>query len=439
MPQTKQKYGPPAPQQYGPPDPRVPNPNYSFTAPYPQPQRPNTSLFDPMTDPDDPRMMGNTRTDYQMLRGGEGLGTPPRQAPSEAFPFNQAWRDNVVRNTGNAMDNVGMTAKKAVNAIGDFFSGKWQGLVDRGDRNLTEELGAAIPGVASSIYNTGKGMYDQATDPTNMRGPFAEMYMNRGGLQDRPEMQMRGMETPPVEMPGNLEQASMSIGTDTDKFDSWQAMRGNQGKSKGWMNPVTGMGKYDADVISARDKTNPNWRDQVADQSRFDRDYADQMAQPGEISPMEALGAKMTMGAKDAMGGVGDALSTAGGAIASVPRGAAEMAGRGLGGTFKYGGSLVDAFKKGWMGDQAQGSQQTGMEEVDISPIQSLDDPRLVKKPAKIKGGFKGAFAAARKSGKNQFTYKGKKYNTKLKGQASKPASKKKKQTTNKATPYLSR
>lgn len=395
--QTNQKYGPPAPQQYGPPDPRVPNPNYSFTAPYPQPQRPNINLFDPMTDPDDPRMMGDARTNYQMFRGGEGLGTPPRQAPSEAFPFNQAWRDNVVRNTGNAMDNVGMTAKKAVNAIGDFFSGKWQGLVNRGNRNLTEELGAAIPGVASSIYNTGKGMYDQATNPANMRGPFAEMYMNRTGLQDRPEMQMRRIETPPLEMP-NPQEVRMPM---------------PQGE----------------DAMYLRNRVGEGSGASEQQRSREIKEYINQSAQPGEISPMEALGAKMTMGAKDAIGGVGDALSTAGGAIASVPRGAAEMAGRGLGGTFKYGGSLVDAFKKGWMGDQAQAPQ--------TAPQTPSNKP--APKIGKQSGGFKGAFAAARKAGKNQFTYKGKKYNTKLKGQASKPASKKKKQTTNKATPYLSR
>ena len=74
---------------------------------------------------------------------------------------------------------------------------------------------------------------------------------------------------------------------------------------------------------------------------------------------------------------------------------------------------------------QAQGAPQGGKREIDVSPLQGMNDPRL-EKGAKVspsqniastKGGFKGAFAAARKSGKKEFTYKGKKYNTRLKGQ----------------------
>jgi hypothetical protein len=340
-------------------------------------------------------------------QGGGEFPTPPRQAPSEAFPFNQAWRDNVVKNTGEAGDTAIAAGRGAVNNISDWFSSMWGKATDRGDQNLTEDLiGKGIPAAASAVYNTGKGIYDQATDPMNMRGAFKGKVMAHQMRPDEPlrdvtQEGLRGMETPSPQMPDKLEEVSQSIGWDADKFKAWENQPGNFGKDKGWMNPVTGMGQYDAETIAARDESNPNWRRQVAAQSRFDKDYADQMAQPGEVSPIQALGAKMTMGAKDV-----------GGAIADAPRAVAGMAGKGVGGVLGYGKSLFENFGQGFREGAAK---QRGEAPQAQSP--GTQEPQGKSSSAKKAGGFKGAFASAKKSGKKEFSYKGKKYNTRVKGQ----------------------
>jgi hypothetical protein len=394
--------------QAGSPVTMSPNYNDPMASSYPQPQRPNSPQSASQSGPGMLNDVPLSAIDQQDFQNWED----PRQAPSEAFPFNQAWRDNAFKSFGG--DKIGdMNLEDAKSGISDFFSGIWAKGKDLKNqmanrdksKNLTEEFGKAIPRAASSVYNAGKNIYDEATNPANMRGPFAEMYMNRTGLQDKPEMQMRGMEPPPLEMPN-----SQQIRTPMPQGEDAQNLRDRVGEGSGVSEFVR------SGSISDYMSQNPS-----------------DMTMSDEVTPLEALGAKMRMGGKGAIRGAGDAISNAGGAIANAPRGAAEMAGRGLGGTFKYGGSLVDAFKKGWMGDQASQAEAPQAESGGLTPKVAT------KQVSKQSGGFKGAFASARKSGKGEFTYKGKKYNTRLKGQTSKPVSKKKKKTTNKATPYLSR
>ena len=446
--QKKQTYGPPAPwqqptpsnpyynmfNQAGSPVTLSPDYNNPLASAYPQPQRPDA--YSNMHAGRDGRqfaeeMMGDQpiqqpgpyasgyQTDPMQPQDVQPWGEPAMH-PDQAAPFNEAWQRNLDKSSKEFADNTWGMMKRGAGKIGDFFQGAWEKAANRGpDVNLTEDLiGKGIPAAASAVYNTGKGIWNQATDPSNMRGPFQkkviEHYARPGGeLRDVTQEGLRGTEMSPPQLP-NLEEASMDSANMSDKmFQDWQSDSGG----KGWYNPTTGMGKSDADTIAARDESNPDWRMDTARQQGWAKNYLDQQAQPEAVSPMDALGAKITMGAK----GMGDAITGA-------PRGAAELAGKGLGGMFNYGGSMVDAFKKGWMGEQspqAQGTPQAGKREIDVSPLQGMNDPRL-EKGAKVspsqniastKGGFKGAFAAARKSGKKEFTYKGKKYNTRLKGQ----------------------
>ena len=427
-------------QAAGPPDINSP-----WAPPYPQPQRPDA--YSNMHAGRDGRqfaeeMMGDQpiqqpgpyasgyQTDPMQPQDVQPWGEPPMH-PDQAAPFNEAWQRNLDKSSKEFADNTWGMMKRGAGKIGDFFQGAWDKAANRGpDVNLTEDLiGKGIPAAASAVYNTGKGIWDQATDPSNMRGPFQkkviEHYARPGGeLRDVTQEGLKGTEMSPPQMP-NLEEASMSSDHMSDKmFQDWQDFSGG----KGWYNPTTGMGKGDADTIAARDESNPDWRMDTARQQGWAKNYLDQQAQPEAVSPMDALGAKIAMGAKGMAKGVGGAIEGIGDAITGAPRGAAELAGKGLGGMFNYGGSMVDAFKKGWMGEQspqAQGTPQAGKREIDVSPLQGMNDPRL-EKGAKVspsqniastKGGFKGAFAAARKSGKKEFTYKGKKYNTRLKGQ----------------------
>jgi len=430
-----------------------PNPNSRFAPPYPQPERPDA--YSNMHAGRDgrqfaPEMMGDQpiqqpgpyasgyQTDPMQPQDVQPWGEPAMH-PDQAAPFNEAWKRNLDKSSKEFADGTWGMIKRGAGNIGGFFADQWNRKAEGGDDvNLTEDLiGKGIPAAASAVYNTGKDVWNQATDPSNMRGPFQkkviEHYARPGGeLRDVTQEGLRGMEAPsPGQLP-NLEEVSMDSANMSDKmFQDWQSASGG----KGWYNPTTGMGEGDANTIAARDESNPDWRQDTARQQGWAKNYLDQQAQPEEVSPMDALGAKMAMGAK----GMGDAITGA-------PRGAAELAGKGLGGIFNYGGSMVDAFKKGWMGEQspqAQGTPQGGKREIDVSPLQGMNDPRL-EKGAKIspqasqgigptksgkamggKGGFKGAFAAARNANQKDFMYKGKKYNTKLKGKTQTAAAKK--------------
>lgn len=403
-----------APQPYqdmftqagGPPDMDSP-----WAPPYPQPQRPDA--YSNMHAGRDgrqfaPEMMGDLSTETIQPQGGGDIGSPPRRPGDLAL--SPDWARNVRQGAEDFADDAWGMMKKGATNIGDYFQNAWRGVANREPgTNLTEDLVTGIPAAARGVYDAGKGAYDAATDTGNMRGPIGDMVnmagdrmqqwnMERQGLNDRPEMQMRGMETPPLQMPEMQEQYMKEHRTGPRIYVD----------SRGESHTV---GDFSDDES---EKVYHNIIGQMAGQSRPDLvknwnqgkrlGMEQEMARANEVSPMDALGAKMTMGARDA-----------GSAIANVPRGAAEMAGRSLGGALNYGGSLVDAFKRGWMGEesptapkaQAQASPQTSQ---GIGPTKS-------GKTMGGKGGFKGAFAAARKANQKEFMYKGKKYNTRLKGQ----------------------
>ena len=364
-----------APQPYqdmftqagGPPDMDSP-----WAPPYPQPQRPDA--YSNMHAGRDgrqfaPEMMGDLSTETIQPQGGGDIGSPPRRPGDLAL--SPDWARNVRQGAEDFADDAWGMMKKGATNIGDYFQNAWRGLANREPgTNLTEDLVTGIPAAARGVYDAGKGVYDAATDTGNMRGPIGDMVnmagdrmqqwnMERQGLFDKPEMQMRGMETPPLQMP-EMQEAPMP--------------------------PA-------------------------------------EPAPDTSVSPMDALGAKMTMGARDV-----------GSAIAGAPGAVGRMGGKGIGSIFGMGRDFLqnvgEGFKEGaarQRGEvpQAQGTPQGGKREIDVSPLQGMNDPRL-EKGAKVspsqniastKGGFKGAFAAARKSGKKEFMYKGKKYNTRLKGQ----------------------
>ena len=461
--QKKQTYGPPAPweqptpsnpyynmfNQAGAPVTLSPDYNNPLASAYPQPQRPDA--YSNMNAGRDgrqfsPEMMGDQpiqqpgpyasgyQTDPMQPQGVQSWGEPPMH-PDQAAPFNEAWKRNLDKSSKEFADGTWGMMKRGIGNIGGFFADQWKRKAEGGDDvNLTEDLiGKGIPAAASAVYNTGKSVWDQATDPSNMRGPFKEKVMEHyarpgGELRDITQEGLRGMEAPsPGQLP-NLEEVSMESANMSDKmFQDWQSASGG----KGWNNPTTGMGKSDADTIAARDEDNPNWRQDVARQQGWAKNYLDQQAQPEEVSPIDALGAKMVMGAK----GVGDAITGAPGAVA-------KMGGKGIGSIFGMGRNFLqnigEGFKEGaakQRGEvpQAQGTPQAGKREIDVSPLQGMNDPRLEKgakvspsqNTASTKGGFKGAFAAARNANQKDFMYKGKKYNTKLKGKTQTAAAKK--------------
>ena len=347
-----------APQPYqdmltqagGPPDINSP-----WAPPYPQPQRPDA--YSNMHAGRDgrqfaPEMMGDVSTETLYPQGGGDIGSPPCRPGDLAI--SPDWARNVRQGAEDFADDAWGMMKKGATSIGDFFQNAWRGAATRDpSTNLTEDLVTkGIPAAARGVYDAGKGVYDAATDTANMRGPIGDwvdnqrdnmqrMSMRAQGLFDKPEMQMRGMEAPPLQMP-EMQEAPMP--------------------------PA-------------------------------------QPAPDTSVSPIDALGAKMAMGARDV-----------GSAIAGAPGAVGRMGGKGIGSIFGMGRDFLqnggEGFKEGAArqrgeAPQAQASPQTSQ---GIGPTKS-------GKPMGGKGGFKGAFAAARKANQKTFMYKGKKYNTRLKGQ----------------------
>ena len=93
--------------------------------------------------------------------------------------------------------------------------------------------------------------------------------------------------------------------------------------------------------------------------------------------------------------------------------------------------------------EQKAKTKGPGLSEAKKAEIRKLTkearDKKAADKTATTKTTFKGAFADARKAGKKEFTYKGKKYTTKLKSETSSKKATAKKTKTKKATPKYDR
>ena len=366
MAQKQQKrqtyYGPPAPQppsnpyfnmfnQAGSPVTLSPDYNNPLASAYPQPQRPSVPFSaapDTVEAPED--MFMHPTMEPQEFPPFE----EPRPDPSTAAPFNAAWRRNVQDSAQDFGSKMGGMFKDA----GGWFKDKWNRAAEISqdpNRNLTEEL---FSRGRDAIVRGAKKIADEATDMDNMR-PWAQKAYMSSQLGSPEELKLRtspgqmGYDAGPSMPP--LEEQGFAPGSEP-------ALRRLQ---------AMGMGS--------------------------------------DVTPIEALGAKMWQGGRAVGRGAGE-----------VGRVVGDMAGDALGGVAegvgKFGGGLFGRMKEGF---------QKGQAAWDTSPktapqVSQGIGPTPSGEPMGGKGGFKGAFAAARKAGKKEFTYKGKKYNTKLKSQAKK-------------------
>jgi len=349
-----------------------PNIDSPWAPPYPQPQRP--SAYGDVNAGGDGRqfseeMLGDQpmpqpgpyasgyQTDPMQPQGDFPPFGQPRPNPADARPFNAAWRRNVQDNTGEFMDQAGGAIKNAGNWIAD----KWNraaAISADPNRNLSAEVfDKGREGISSFFKDTAA----KATDPRNMRphaaGPFMNAQMGKPEeLQLRTSPGQMGYDAGPSMPP--MEEQGFAPGSEP-------ALRRLQ---------AVGMGS--------------------------------------DVTPIEALGAKMAQGGRAVGRGVGEvgraATGMAGDAIGGATKGIAQGGGRLVGGFAK---NFKEGFQKGY---GITGPKKAPQASQGIGPTKS-GEPM-----GGAKGGFKGAFAAARKSGKKEFTYKGKKYNTKLKSQAKK-------------------
>ena len=349
-------------------------PNYQspFAPPYPQPQRPSAysdvnaggdgRQFSPEMLGDQPiPQPGPYASGYQFdpmdPQGDFSKWKQPRPDPSTAAPFNAAWRRNVQDSAKDFGSNMGGMFKDA----GGWFKNKWNRAAEIAadpDRNLTGELYSKG---RDAIVGGAKNIASEATDVNNMR-PWAQKAYMSSQLGRPEELKLR---TSPGQIGGDAGPSMPPLEEQGFEPGSEPALRRLQ---------AMGMGS--------------------------------------DVTPIEALGAKMWQGGRAAGRGIGEvgraATDMAGDAIGGATKGIAQGGGRLVGGFAK---NFKEGFQKGY---GVTGPKKAPQASKNIGPgIKGIGE-------VKQKSGFKGAFAAARKSGKKEFTYKGKRYNTKLKSEAKK-------------------
>ena len=349
MAQKQQKrqtyYGPPAPQppsnpyfnmfnQAGSPVTLSPDYNNPLASAYPQPQRPSVPFSvspDTVEAPEDmfthPTMQPEEFPPFEQ----------PRPDPSTAFPFNAAWRSNVADSAQDFGSKMGGMFKDA----GGWFKDKWNRAAEISqdpNRNLTEEL---FSRGRDAIVGGAKTIADEATDMDNMRPWAKKAYMT--------------------------------------------SQLGRPGESPGIVRSPEGLG-YDAGPSMP-----------PLEEQGFKPSYEPQlrrlqaMGMGSDVTPIEALGAKMWQGGRAVGRGAGEVARVtgdmAGDALGGVARGVGGVLGDAAEGVGKFGGGLFGRMKEGF---------QKGQAAWDTSPktapqVSQGIGPTPSGEPMGGKGGFKGA------------------------------------------------